>query len=426
VAQLTARGRFGIRLGLGRTRALLRAFGNPERSLRGVLIGGTNGKGSVQALVAAALREGGYRVGQTPKPHLSEYRERIVVDGQPIAPDDFAQVVGEVLEQAARIEKRVGAPTEFEALTCAAFLWFARAGVEVAVVEVGLGGRLDATNAWQGGVSAITNVALDHTEILGPTTVAIAREKAQIIKRGDSFAITGADGDGLAIIRRRAARVGVPLREVDALPVMAMDRHGLTLATFGPALHVGLLGRHQAANAAVALEILEAMSHADIAIVPEQAIRYAFATARWPGRMELFSLQQGGPDVLLDGAHNPHGAAALAASLDELRPELSPGRPTLLIGVVREKDLAGLLAPLHASSALSDAVVIATRVPDTPRSNEPELVTRTWGPGARTIDDTDEALATAVETARQADGPLIIAGSLYLVGHVRDKLIDQR
>src|SRR6185436_13654552 len=122
VAQLTARGRFGIRLGLGRTRALLRAFDNPERSLRGVLIGGTNGKGSVQALVAAALREAGYRVGQTPKPHLSEYRERIVVDGQPIAPDDFAQVVGDVLEQAARIEKRVGPPTEFEALTCAAFL----------------------------------------------------------------------------------------------------------------------------------------------------------------------------------------------------------------------------------------------------------------------------------------------------------------
>jgi dihydrofolate synthase/folylpolyglutamate synthase len=426
VAQLNARGRFGIRLGLGRIRALLRAFDNPERNVPGVLIGGTNGKGSVQALVAAALREAGYRVGQTPKPHLSEYRERIVVDGQPIAPDDFAQVVGEVLEQAARIEKRVGAPTEFEALTCAAFVWFARAGVEVGVVEVGLGGRLDATNAWQGGVSAITNVALDHTEILGPTTVAIAREKAQIIKRGDFRALTGATGDAYEVIRHRAARVGVSLREVQPLPVTASNRSGIDLTTDRGPLHVGLLGRHQAGNAAMALAILEALAGAGIASAEWSAVERSFATARWPGRLELLSLGPGGPDVLIDGAHNPHGAAALAAALDELRPELSAGRPTLLIGVVREKDLEGVLAPLRESAALRDAVVIATSVPDTARSNEPATVAQAWGRNATTIDDTDEALAAALETARQAGGPLVIAGSLYLVGHVRDKLIDQR
>ena len=130
--------------------------------------------------------------------------------------------------------------------------------------------------------------------------------------------------------------------------------------------------------------------------------------------------------MLIDGAHNPHGAAALAAALDELRPELSAGRPTLLIGVVREKDLAGVLAPLRSSAALRDAVVIATSVPDTPRSNEPATVAQAWGRNATAIDDTDEALGAAVETARQAGGPLVIAGSLYLVGHVRDKLIDQR
>jgi dihydrofolate synthase/folylpolyglutamate synthase len=425
VAQLNARGRFGIRLGLGRTRALLRRFGNPERQLRGVLIGGTNGKGSVQALVAAGLREGGYRVGQTPKPHLSEYRERIVVDGEPIAAADFAAIVGEVLAEAEQVERRLGPPTEFEALTCAAFVWFARAGVDVAVVEVGLGGRLDATNVWQGGVSAITNVALDHTEHLGPTVAAIAREKAQIIKRGDFAALTGADGAALAVIRRRAARVNVPLRVADPLPVLSVDRGGIVVSAPAGPLRVGLLGRHQAANAAMALTILDSLAEGGIATVPSVAVGRAFAQARWPGRLELFQLEQGGPDVILDGAHNPHGAAALAAALDELRPQLSPRRPTLLIGVVREKELAGMLAPLRASHMLADATIIATRVPDTTRSNEASTVAAAWGPAARAIDDPEEALAVASEQARANGGPLVICGSLYLVGHLRRILIGE-
>jgi dihydrofolate synthase / folylpolyglutamate synthase len=423
VDRLTARGRFGIRLGLGRTRALLRQFGNPERGIRGVLIGGTNGKGSVQALVGAALREAGYRVGQTPKPHLAEYRERIVIDGEPIAPADFAAVVEEVLAAAETVARRLGPPTEFELLTCAAFLWFARAGVEVGVIEVGLGGRLDATNAWQGGVSAITNVALDHMEHLGPTVAAIAREKAPIIKRDDYAAITGAAGDALAVIRRRASRVGVPLRLVETLPVLAMDRQGITLTTDAGPLRVGLLGRHQAANAAVALGILDALAGAGIAAVPPPTIKQAFATARWPGRLELFQLSADGPDVLLDGAHNPHGAAALAAALDELRPQLSPGQPTLLIGVVQDKDLAGMLAPLRASRALVDATVIATSVPDTPRSRNATTVAEAWGPAARVIHDTDKALETVVQLASAEGGPLIVCGSLYLVGHVRTVLL---
>jgi dihydrofolate synthase/folylpolyglutamate synthase len=425
VAQLNARGRFGIRLGLGRTRALLRRFDNPERQLRGVLIGGTNGKGSVQALVAAGLREGGYRVGQTPKPHLSEYRERIVVDGEPIAAADFAAIVGEVLAEAEHVERRLGPPTEFEALTCAAFVWFARAGVDVAVVEVGLGGRLDATNVWQGGVSAITNVALDHTEHLGPTVTAIAREKAQIIKRGDVAALTGADGAALAVIRRRAARVNVPLRVADPLPVLSVDRGGIVVSAPAGPLRVGLLGRHQAANAAMALTILDSLAEGGIATVPSVAVGRAFAQARWPGRLELFQLEQGGPDVILDGAHNPHGAAALAVALDELRPQLSPGRPTLLIGVVREKDLAGMLAPLRASNTLADATIIATRVPDPTRSNEASTVAAAWGPAARAIDDPEEALAVASEQARANGGPLVICGSLYLVGHLRRILIGE-
>ncbi|MGZ6345340.1 MAG: bifunctional folylpolyglutamate synthase/dihydrofolate synthase, partial [Candidatus Limnocylindrales bacterium] len=228
VAALQARGRFGIHLGLSRTRALLRALGRPELALRGALIGGTNGKGSVQAIVAAVLGEAGLRVGQTPKPHLVTYRERLVVDGRPIAADEFSGLLDEVLAVADTLAPRLGPPTEFEVLTAAAFAWFARRAVDLAVVEVGLGGRLDATNAWDGGVAAITNVEWDHMDRLGPTLAAIGHEKAAIIKRGDR-AVTAATGPGLTQIRRRAGRLGVPLRVVQPLAVLGMARDGLRL-----------------------------------------------------------------------------------------------------------------------------------------------------------------------------------------------------
>src|SRR6266540_5166727 len=166
---LEERGRFGIRLGLGRTRALLRGLGDPQVNVRGALIAGTNGKGSVLALVDAALRAAGQHVGTTPKPHLVSYRERIQVDGHPISADDFGRLVERVLAVSAGVARRHGPPTEFELLTAVVFARFAEVRPDVAVVEVGLGGRLDATHAWDGGVAAVTNVDLDHTDRLGDT-----------------------------------------------------------------------------------------------------------------------------------------------------------------------------------------------------------------------------------------------------------------
>lgn len=424
LSALRARGRFGIRLGLSRTRALLRRLGNPHQDLPGVLIGGTNGKGSVQAMVAAALAEAGYRVGQTPKPHLISYRERILVDGRPIPVADFAPLVEEVLQAAERVAPRHGPPTEFEVLTAAAFEWFRRAGVQVGVIEVGMGGRLDATNVWQGGVSAITNVALDHTEYLGSTVSAIAREKAQIIKRGDHAALTGAEADALAVISRRARRVGVPLRVVQPLAVAGMDRSGVHLRRDDDSrLTVALLGRHQSANACLALAILAALAQAGIARVSDEQISHAFAGVRWPGRLELVSLP-GEPDVLLDGAHNPHGMAALAAALDELLPLLAPGRPTLLLGVLGDhKDIAGMLEPLRNGRALAEATVLTTSVPDSPRSLPAAALAAAWGPGARAIDDPAAALDEARRISRRETGPLVISGSLYLVGYLRGRLV---
>ena len=187
------RGRFGVRLGLARTRAMLGELGDPHRGLRGVLVGGTNGKGSVLALAGSALRTAGYRVGETPKPHLVTYRERLQVDGRPVDPTTFARLVSEVLLVADRVAPRHGPPTEFEILTAVVFLWFGEQAIDVALVEVGLGGRRDATHVWDGGVAAITNIDLDHMDRLGPTIPAIAREKAAIIERGD-LAVTGATG----------------------------------------------------------------------------------------------------------------------------------------------------------------------------------------------------------------------------------------
>ncbi len=256
---IAARGRFGIRLGLGRTRALLRALDHPERAVRGALVAGTNGKGSVLALADAALRAAGYHVGATPKPHLVTYRERIQVDGRPIEAADFARLVGRVLAVADRVAPRYGEPTEFELLTAVVFARFAEVRPDLALVEVGLGGRLDATHAWDGGVAVVTNVDLDHMDRLGDTIVKIAREKAAIIERGD-LAVTGARGDGLAVIRRRARRMAVPLTVVEPAPLVGWDRDGITveLPRLGRTT-VGLRGRHQAANVAIADALLDAL-----------------------------------------------------------------------------------------------------------------------------------------------------------------------
>ncbi len=440
IEALQARGRFGIRLGLGRTRALLTALGSPERGLRGALVGGTNGKGSTQAMVSAMLAAAGYLVGQTPKPHLVSYRERIVVNGSPIPAADFAPLVDEVLVTADRVTRRHGPPTEFELLTCAALLWFARAHVDTCVVEVGMGGRLDATNAWDGGVVAITNVALDHMEYLGPTVTAIAREKAAIIKRGD-LAVTGADGEALAVVRRRARRMGTPLRLTPPLRVIGTDRLGLEMedAELGT-LRVGLLGRHQAANAAVALGIVGALRDAGIATVSPDAIGAGLADVRWPGRLELLTIVRSVGDklqvvpagavpdpevidVLLDGAHNVAGAMALAIAMDDLRPHLASGPATLLLGILQDKEVHAMIGALRMAAALDAAQMVATTVPGTSRAMPPIDLVSAWGPRSCVVADAADALALAIDMAAAAGGPLVVCGSLYLVGHIRGRLM---
>ena len=426
LARVRDRGHIGIRLGLARMQALLAVLGDPQRSLRGALIGGTNGKGSTQAMAAAMLRAAGYRVVQSPSPHLSSYRERIVIDGQPISSEDLDSALAEVLAASVPGEPEHGPATQFELLTAAAFLWGAREAVDVAVIEVGLGGRLDATNTWDGGVAAITNVGLDHGEYLGDTVAAVAAEKAAIIKAAD-HAVTGASGAALDVIVSHCEALEVPLLATRPLAFLRMDRHGTTLhdERLGE-LPVPLLGRFQAGNVAVALGVMDALAAAGFAITTEAERRQGLAEARWPGRMEV--LEVDGLDVLLDGAHNPDGARTLAETVDQLSSSLPQGRAVLMLGAMADKDVPAMVEALETSPVLADATLVASGVPGTTRGHPAASLAAAWQrrrratQAVRAIDHADEALAEAVRTARSEGGPLVVAGSLYLIGHVRARL----
>jgi dihydrofolate synthase/folylpolyglutamate synthase len=432
VAALRSRGRFGISLGLARIEALLEELGHPERRLRGALIGGTNGKGSVVALARSALQQAGLRIGTMPKPHLVSYRERIAIDGRSIGRDRFAAAVEAVMPAIEAVSGRLGPPTEFEALTAAAFEELAGAGIDLALVEVGLGGRLDATNVLDAGVAAITNVQHDHERLLGPTLAAIGAEKAAIIKPGN-LAVTGAHGRGLGPILERCAQVAAPLRRAGAgQPYDATLRHadwdGIVVDLRRPwgtlaEVRLGLLGGHQAGNAAVALALLDALVE-DAArrgtrlALDDAAIRRGFAAARWPGRLELLTGTPLGP-VLLDGAHNPAGARALAQALEELGMRRFP----MVFGAMRGKRVTAVLRAL----APLEPVPLFTRVADGGAIPADDLLRR-WrrqgARGGRTAATPADALRMAAELRISPAQPIVVAGSLYLVGAVRGILRD--
>jgi dihydrofolate synthase/folylpolyglutamate synthase len=418
VAALTERGRFGISMGLERVERLMAEVDHPERGLRGALVGGTNGKGSVVAMTRAVLAAAGYRVGTMPKPHLVSYRERIAVDGEPLAPADFASAVARVLPAIDRVAAGVGPPTEFEALTAAAIAELARQAVDLAIVEVGMGGRLDATNVLDLGVAAITNVQHDHQAHLGSTLAAIGGEKSHIIKRGN-LAVTGASGRGLRPILDRCAALDVPLRRAGPRQayrarLVSATWDGITVDARTPngwlrGLRVGLLGAHQAENLAVTLALLDALAGRWGVAVDEAHLRAGLAAARWPGRMELLDgASLGLGRILLDGAHNPAGAAALAAALADL----GLRRPTIVFGAMRAKDVRGVLRAL----APLEPRFVFTRVDD-PGAADPKALAEAWaglgGGASLTAPEPRAALAVA------AGDPVVVAGSLYLVGAVR-------
>ena len=405
-------------MGLGRVERLMAEVGQPERDLRGALVGGTNGKGSVVAMARSVLVAAGHRVGTMPKPHLVSYRERVAIDGEPISPADFAAAVARVLPGIDRVAADVGPPTEFEALTAAAITELARRRVDLAIVEVGMGGRLDATNVLDVGVAAITNVQRDHEAYLGHTLAAIGGEKAAIIK-SRNLAVTGASGRGLRPILDRCAALGVPLRRAGPrrsfrATLRHLDWDGIVVDARTPSgdlagLRLGLIGAHQAENAAVALALLDAIAARHGIVVDESSVRAGLAAVRWPGRLELLDGSRIGLGrILLDGAHNPAGAQALARALRDL----GLRRPTIVFGAMRAKKVHAVLRAL----APLEPRIVFTRVDD-PGAHDPTGLARIW----RRVAGADaETAPTPAEALRRAAGdPVVVAGSLYLVGAVR-------
>lgn len=403
--------RFGMRPGLERVRALLAETGLPAPGTRVVLVAGTNGKGTVTRLVASALTAAGRRTGSFFSPHLERVGERARVDGVEATEEEMEAAVAAVRPAA----ERLGC-TFFEVVTAAALHRFRAAGAGWAVMEVGLGGRFDATNALEPVLSVVTGVSLDHQAVLGGTVAEIAREKAGVLRPGVP-ALTGATGEALAVVGSEARALGAPLlvlgRDVD-VTVEASGWDGLALTVTGGlgglplALRSPLVGRHQARNVALA-----AAAALTLGAGPE-AVREAFARTSWPGRLERLDLDRA---WVLDGAHNTEGAAALAAALDDLG-----ARPAaLVVGASADKDLAGVLAPLAARAP----VVVATRA-SSPRAASPgELAAAASRAGAARVEEAPDA-AAALRLARgltRAGELVVVAGSLFLVGEVRSLLL---
>ena len=399
-----------MKLGTERTRALLDHVGKPDERLSGVLIAGTNGKGSTGACLSSILRAAGHDVGFMPKPHLVSYTERIEVNGTPISEDDFVATLESLGSALEWVSSTMGPPTEFETLTVMAITYIA-ARADLLVCEVGLGGRLDATNALDLGVAAITNVALDHQKYLGNTIAEIAREKAAIIKRGNR-AVTACEGEALEIVEARAAAESAQLWRLGSeieFRAESLGWSGFELSVSGHDfehhdLTLPLLGDYQPANAALAV----AAAHL-ITAVTDDHVRAGLAATRWPGRLQLIGER---PRVILDGGHNP---AALMRAGAALRQLIGSERLVTVFGMLSERDPAQLVAALK--TLRPDAVVFTEPASAHGHVIPAERLAGIYGSGASAEPRAEQALAQAVELAGPG-GNVLVCGSLYLVGEI--------
>ena len=370
---------------LGRTRALLDLAGAPDRRLRIALVAGTKGKGSTSAMLASILGAAGVRCGLYTKPHLQTYRERIRIDGRAIAPTAFADMVKRMQRLSPRLPPEAGEPTTFEVTTAMALEYFAQKHCEIAVVEVGLGGRLDATNATDPELSIITSISYDHTAILGRTLGAIASEKAGILRHGRTALLAVQRPAAKDALKKRCLEVGANCRVVPPL-----DRE------------VRLVGSHQRQNAALAVEAARVLHDG----LGEDQIDRGLARLHWPGRFEFISER-----LVLDGAHNGASAQALAETL--------AGQPIqLVVGINRDKDARAVLRPLIPLATR----VWATHTSDNPRAlpvSELAELCRHLGALVTEVPRLDEALKRALAAEREL---VCVTGSLMLVGQARATL----
>lgn len=414
LAYLKGREKYGIKFGLENIGRLAEALGRPERRYPSILVAGTNGKGSTVALVDSILRASGYRTGRYTSPHLRFLEERIQVDGRAISPEELASSVSRVAEAADALwsdDPDTSAPTFFEAVTAAAFVLFAERGIDVAVLEVGMGGRYDATNIAPASVSVIAPIGFEHERFLGSTIAAIASEKAAIIKEERPVVVGRLLPDALDVVRRDAgARHATLVEALEGINLEAEPTDGgyrVRLET--PGRHYGTLelplaGEHQLDNLMLAVRAVEVFSRE----VRVDAVARGVAATVWPGRLQRI---EGRPPLLLDAAHNVMATEALARYL---RSHPHPNR-VLLFGVMKDKRVREMLDRLLPLSSH----FIATR-PEMSRARRPEQLAN-WaadrGVPAESYQSAAEALARAREVAG-TEGEVVIAGSIFLLGEI--------
>ena len=398
--------RFGMKFGLANIAKLCAALGNPQDSFPSIIVAGTNGKGSVTAMVDTALRAAGHRSARYTSPHLHRLEERFVIDGKEAAPEALDRAAARIRRAAEALVASgglVSLPTFFESTTAVAFELFREAGVDMAVLEVGLGGRLDATNIVSPIAAAIVSIDLDHEEQLGHTLASIAAEKAGVIKPGIPVVCGPLPDEALAVIARVCAEQGATLVRTDTDAALA--------ARLAP-MPIALRGEHQKANAAVALRLMEAIDADTVrgVRIDVQAMRAGITTVTWPGRLETCTL--GGCQVLLDAAHNPAGARALASYLQHAAPD----GVGLVFAAMRDKAVREMLTIL-APAAKS---IVCTTAPGARAmaANEIAALAAALGLQADVIADPVTAVTHACGEGRL----VVVTGSIFLIGLVREWL----
>lgn len=400
----------GSKPGLERIRILLTGLGNPEKKLKFVHVAGTNGKGSICAYLASVLKTAGYKTGLFTSPYIARFNERMQVNGKEIGDEELASVVEQIKPVADAMEDH---PTEFEMMTAAALMWFEQRGCDIVVLEVGLGGRLDATNIIPCPECAvIANIGLDHTAILGNTLEEIAAEKAGIVKPGSTLILYQQQGEVMHVVRDICDGVGAELRvpDFDDITPEFDSREGQVFSYNGESYAISLLGEHQLYNAVTAIEAVQVLREKGWEI-PHEALEAGLYATQWPARFEIV---QDEPWFVVDGGHNPQCALALADALKRYFPD---DKRVLLIGMLKDKDcdsVAQILAPLF------EAFVTVT--PDSSRAlSAGELGEKLnkFGKPVSVIGDVSNGVREALTLAEDMGAMVCSAGSLYICGEVR-------
>lgn len=414
--------KYGIKLGLEKTGAIVSLLGNPHKSFRSLHVAGTNGKGSVSAMLSSILAAHGHRVGLFTSPHLASFTERIRVGRQEITEEEVIALTSEIRQELSQATPRLPEPTFFEFVTAMAFLYFRRKGVQWAVIETGMGGRLDATNILEPDVCVITKVGLDHREFLGDTLTAIAAEKAGIIKPGVPVVCAWQDNDAERVLRTTAAERSSQLLMYGKDFSGKLTACGLEGVTFDyndsfrtiTDLHTPLPGKHQLSNACLAVRAASLALEAELRHLRVSALREGLSSTRWRGRLDMVGRV---PDIMIDGAHNPDAARALAEFIKE---HLGDREIILVMGIMADKDMDGIMRPLLP---LASEIVFTS--PNYGRAASAQALSGlalSMGFPATTSSSVKEAIDTAVALSARPSALILITGSFYTIGEAMEIL----